>query len=105
MTLAPRNVFSATYTPPPKMITVPFAPTGRETLRGFFVKLRSRVSGSFSFVGLQPSRKRVRMAADWARVAVPRGSSVDSVTPVIMPSPQTHCIALIAYSLMDAKSL
>lgn len=63
------------------------------------------ISGSFSFVGLQPSRKRIRMAADWARVAVPWGSSVDSVTPVIMPSPQTHCIALIAYSLMDAKSL
>ena len=33
------EVFSATYTPPPKMITVPFAPTGRETLRGFFDKL------------------------------------------------------------------
>ena len=32
------EVFSATYTPPPKMITVPFAPTGRETLRGFFDK-------------------------------------------------------------------
>ena len=29
------EVFSATYTPPPKMIPVPFAPTGRETLRGF----------------------------------------------------------------------
>ena len=36
---APRNVFSATYTPPPKMIAVPFAPIGRETLRGFFDKL------------------------------------------------------------------
>ena len=63
------------------------------------------ISGSFSFVGLQPSMKRIRMAADWARVAVPWGSSVDPVTPVIMPSPQAHCIALIAYSLIDAKSL
>ena len=42
-TLAPRNVFSATYTPPPKMIAVPFAPTGRETLRGFFDKLTAAV--------------------------------------------------------------
>ena len=38
-TLASREVFSATYTPPPKMIAVPFAPIGRETLRGFFDKL------------------------------------------------------------------
>ena len=46
---APRNVFSATYTPPPKMIAVPFAPIGRETLRGFFDKLKpSRPGRLFS---------------------------------------------------------
>ena len=44
------EVFSATYTPPPKMITVPFAPTGRETLRGFFDKLSAghTVLGAFA---------------------------------------------------------
>ena len=43
------EVFSATYTPPPKMISVPFAPIGRETLRGFFDKLKpSRPGRLFS---------------------------------------------------------
>ena len=46
---APRNVFSATYTPPPKMIAVPFAPIGRETLRGFFDKLKLPSRGAFLF--------------------------------------------------------
>ena len=51
---APRNVFSATYTPPPKMIAVPFAPIGRETLRGFFDKLKdSSMSCPFLFSRVQ----------------------------------------------------
>ena len=49
-TLAPREVFSATYTPPPKMIAVPFAPIGRETLRGFFDKLKHRSEDRCFFV-------------------------------------------------------
>src|SRR5699024_5830589 len=34
-TLAARKVFSATYTPPPKMISVPFAASGKTLARPF----------------------------------------------------------------------
>ena len=41
----------------------------------------------------------------WALVAVPCGTSVDSVTPVMTPSPHAHCRADTAYSLTASKSV
>ena len=57
------EVFSATYTPPPKMIAVPFAPMGRETLRGLLqaAPARSDRAGAFCVLfrprGLSPRRR------------------------------------------------
>ena len=50
------------------------------------------------------SQNRMSMVAAWARVAVPCGTRVDSVTPFIIPAPQAHCMAGMAYSLICAKS-
>ena len=45
------------------------------------------------------------MAAASARDAPPRGLRTPSPLPVIMPSPQAHCMAGMAYSLISAKSV
>ena len=45
------------------------------------------------------------MAAHWARVAVPRGASVVSVTPVIMPFSTAQAIASTAQALTPAPSV
>lgn len=42
-------------------------------------------------------KKRMNMVAACARVAVPRGSKADSVTPVTMPASQAHRMAGSAY--------
>ena len=42
------------------------------------------------------SQKRIRMVATSARVAVPCGTSVVSVRPVIRPFSFAHCIAVVA---------
>ena len=46
----------------------------------------------------------ISMAATCALVASPCGTRVASVTPVITPAPQAHCMAGMAYSLKSAKS-
>ena len=42
------------------------------------------------------STNRIRIVATCARVALPCGLSVVSVTPVIRPSAFAHCIAVVA---------
>ena len=50
------------------------------------------------------SINRISMVAAWARVALPWGTRVDSVTPSMTPLPQAHWRAEMAYSLTSSTS-
>ena len=59
---------------------------------------------SASYSAAHPVQNRINMVAACALVAVPAGTSVESVTPVIIFAPQAHCMAGIAYAEISIAS-
>ena len=62
----------------------------------FFQRLRDYAAAS---------QNRMSMAATWALAASPWGVRVLSLVPLMMPAPQAHCMAGMAYSLKSPKSV
>ena len=77
----------------------------RGLLHFLFVKPPGKANPSGFVISLvYLSQNRMSMVATCARVAVPCGTSVDSVKPLMIPAPQANCMAGMAYSLIWAKS-
>ena len=67
--------------------------------------LLGRVGVRVGYQYTYSAQKRYSIAASWARVALPPGSRLPAPVPLMMPSPQAHCRASKAYSLMLRASL
>ena len=75
-------------------------PRSREGF-SLFGRVGARVGYQYTY----SAQKRYSIAASWARVALPPGSRLPAPVPLMMPSPQAHCRASKAYSLMLRASL
>ena len=105
---APREVFSATYTPPPKMIEFYFAAAAAKLCEAFSTNCDPRTVHGAGVLRVLTSystvQKRCMKAAAWARVEFAVGFRFPRSSPSIMPSLTAQRMASYAQPLMASAS-